>query len=438
MHAKADMFASLLTGLSLILYAMGVNIDRWMAGAIAVIILCLALDTFVNAYRVYRDKNGDSLYTYRFLSAFLSVFSLRNLKRLPRYSQRLLANCLGESRNVALLYQTLLAMPFVAMLVCYGSTAFYTVSANETAIVERFGKPLKGDPVPPGLHMKLPWPMDSAIKVRTATIEQLNIGNVSAAGTRAYLWTRKHGTEEAFLAGDNNFFYPYIILHYRIGDPFQYLYNNANPRQLLNETGHRVAVSLFARESFYDIATTDRGKLQEKMKQEIQAALKRHQSGLELINVNFRDIHPPITIAKAFENVIAGFQKKQERINQALGYANNVVPDARGDAEKRIQSAAGQSVMRQSNAEGNAKRFELRLPATEAEKQLSMLRIYHETMREALKGKTKIIVDPDVGTPDVWINFSGEKASLNAPQTRREERMGGRRMNEERTRYEER
>ena len=437
-HAKADMFASLLTGLSLVLYAMGVNIDKWMACAIALIVLCLALDTFINAYRVYQDKNGSSLYAYRFLSAFLSIFSMHNLRHLPRCFHRLLTSCLGDSRNVTLLCQTLLAMPFVALLVYYGSTAFYIVSANETAIIERFGKPMKGEPIPPGLHIKLPWPMDRAIAVRTATIEQLNIGNVSASDTEAYLWTRKHGSEEAFLAGDNNFFYPYIILHYRIGDPFEYLYNNANPRQLLNEIGHRVAVALFAREPFYDIATTDRGLLQEKMKRDIQAALDRHGSGIELINVNFRDIHPPITIAKAFENVIAGFQKKQELVNQALGYANNVVPEARGNAEDRIQSAAGESFMRLSAAEGNAKRFELRLPETEAQKRLSMLRIYHETMKETLKDKTKIIVDPDVGTPDIWMNFKDdESAVFNAPQVINK-RVGDRRMNEERARYEER
>lgn len=437
MHAKADMFASLLTGLSLILYAMGVNVDKWMAGTIAAIILCLALDTFVNAYRVYRDKNGNSLYAYRFLAAFFSIFSIYNLKRLLQCFHRLLVTFLGDSRNATRLCKTLLVMPFVVLLLFYGSTAFYTVSFNETVIIERFGRPLKGNPIPPGLHVKLPWPMDSAIKVKTATIEQLNIGNVSASNTQAYIWTRKHGSEEAFLAGDNNFFYPYIILHYRIDDPFEYLYNNANPRQLLNEIGHRVAVALFAREPFYDIATTDRGRLQEKMKQDIQAALNRHKTGIELINVNFKDIHPPILIAKAFENVIAGFQKKQELINQALGYANNVLPDARGKAEKRIQSAAGESVMRLSNAEGNAKRFELRLPETEAQKRLSMLRIYHETMKDTLKDKTKIIVDPDVGTPDIWMNFKNETTVFGSPQTK-SDRMGDRRMDEERKRYEER
>ena len=396
MHAKADMFASLLTGFSLVLYAMGINIDKWMAAAIGVIIFCLAIDTFVNAYRVYRDKNAGSLYSYRFMSAFFSVFTIKRLKRLPPALHSVFPDRI---------YKILITAPLAGFLLWYASTACYTVSAVQTAVIERFGNPLgTGEPIRPGLHLKLPWPVDRVLKVSSSTIEKINIGNVSASDTTAYLWTLKHGSEEAFLTGDNNFFYPYIILHYKISDPYQYLYNYSDPEQLLNEIGHRVAVSLFARESFYDIATIRRTGLQEKMEQNIQAALDRHRTGIELICVNFKDIHPPISIAPSFEIVIAGFQEKQELINLAIGYANSTVPESRGKAEHQVQTAAGESAMRLSKARGEARRFALRLPETPARKQISMLRIYGETMKEAFKHKIKIIVDPDVGTPDLWMN----------------------------------
>ncbi|MCG8552857.1 MAG: protease modulator HflK family protein [Desulfobacterales bacterium] len=400
MHARADMFASLLTGFSLILYAMGINIDRWMAAAIGVIIFCLAMDTLVNAYRVYRDKNGDSLYSYRFLAAFFSIFTIKRLKRFFRALHPVFP---------ARIYKVLITAPIAGLFLWYASTACYTVSAGRTAVVERFGKPLgRGKPIQPGLHFKLPWPVDRVVKVSSAAIKEIGIGNVSASDTKAYLWTLKHGSEEAFLTGDNNFFYPYIILHYKISDPFQYLYNYSAPEQLLNEIGHRAAVSLFARESFYGIATTRRAGLQKKMKQDIQAALDRHGSGIELIGVNFKDVHPPISIAPSFEMVIAGFQEKQELINLAIGYANSTLPEFRGKAEHQVQTAAGESAMRLSKARGEAERFTLRLPETPARKKISMSRIHGETMKEALKYKTKIIVDPDAGAPDLWINVDNK------------------------------
>jgi len=43
------------------------------------------------------------------------------------------------------------------------------------------------------------------------------------SGSLALLWTRSHGTEEPFISGDNNYFYPYIVLHYRVRDITLYL-----------------------------------------------------------------------------------------------------------------------------------------------------------------------------------------------------------------------
>lgn len=406
MHAKADMLASLLTGLSLIVYAMGVNIDKWMAVAVAVIILLLALDTFVNAWRVFKDKNGESLHSYRFLNAIASVFSIKNLKRLPCSLHGVLLNRMKDPKKVLLLYRTVLLLPPAMLLIFYGSTAFYCVAANETAVVERFGKPVDIDsPVGPGCHIKLPWPVDRVIKVASTRIRELDIGNSGALKSGAFIWTVQHGNQEIFLTGDNNFFYPYIIFHYKVKDLPGYLYNHCDPRQLLNEIGHQAAVSLFAGHSFYDIATTGRGLLQDRMKQDVQKRLDLHESGIELVSVNFKDFHPPISIAKSFEKVIAAFQTKQKVINQAVGYANQVFPQSRASAWQEIEAAAGYSVQRLSEAQGKAKRFEMQLPVTDAQKAISKEQIYRDTMKAALKNTSKIIVDPKAGTPDIWMNL---------------------------------
>jgi len=36
------------------------------------------------------------------------------------------------------------------------------------------------------------------------------------------------------------------------------------------------------------------------------------KSGIEILSVNFKDIHPPIAVADSFEKVIAGHQEKQK------------------------------------------------------------------------------------------------------------------------------
>ncbi len=44
------------------------------------------------------------------------------------------------------------------------SSSMYTVDQTEVAIVTRFGDPLDGT-VGPGLHLKLPWPIDSVVRL---------------------------------------------------------------------------------------------------------------------------------------------------------------------------------------------------------------------------------------------------------------------------------
>jgi membrane protease subunit HflK len=235
----------------------------------------------------------------------------------------------------------------------------------------------------------------------------MNIGNIAAQKSAALLWTKSHGTEEPFLTGDNNFFYPYIVLHYRIEDPVAYLYRNADPEGLLDAASHRIATLLFAHQTFYDIASINRDTLNREMFAELQDALADLDTGIELVGVNFKDMHPPISVAGSFEKVVAGYQEKQEAINDATGYQYSTIPNARGKAVKETEAAQGYIVDRVKSAEGEASRFVMSLPVTARQKEVSMGRIRLDAVREALQGKKTIVIDPKTGTSDIWMDFEG-------------------------------
>jgi membrane protease subunit HflK len=406
MHARADMVSSLLTGFALILYFLGWNIDRWVAGLIALLILSFSVETIFNVVRAYVLRDTGELFRYK---SYQIVGLMMERENLRKGSQRILSfleDRLGRTRFMRGVYRILPAVPILLIVGGYVSTAFYSVGMNEQAVVERFGKPVSREvPVGPGLHLKLPWPVDRVQTVKTAYIDELNIGNVTDRGTLALLWTRKHGTEEPFLSGDNNFFYPYIVLHYRIKDIFQYLYRNKDPRALIDEAAHRIATLLFARESYYRIAASHRARLEQALLHRLQAALDDLECGVELVTVNFKDIHPPIPVADSFEKVIAGYQEKQQIINQARGYENRVKPEGRGKAYQQGEEAESYIVDRTKRAEGEAARFALSVPGSAEEKAVTMSRIYLKTVEETLKYKTKIVVDPKAGEPEVWMDF---------------------------------
>jgi len=406
MHARADMTSSLLTGFSLIVYSMGLNLDRWVAGLIALFILSFALETIFNVALVYFHKESEYLFRYRSLQIIALLFDKNSMEKMTSTIKTFLEKKFGHKKIMKVTYKASLYVPFIALLIVYLSTVIFKVGIREQAIIERCGKPLSlKEPAGPGLHLKLPWPLDRVQKVRTTYIEELNIGNITDKQTRALIWTRKHGTEEPFLSGDNNFFYPYIVLHYRIKNIFQYLYKNADAKVLVKEVAHRVATVLFAHETFYNIAATHRKRLELEVLNKLQKNLDELESGIELLAVNLKDIHPPISIADSFERVIAGYQEKQRIINDALGYQNKVLPESRGKAVRELEEAGSYIIDRKKKAEGNATRFILSLPRYKQEKQIAMSRIYLQTIQEILREKTKIVVEPGSGEPELWMDF---------------------------------
>jgi len=304
-------------------------------------------------------------------------------------------------------YRRALIFGFLFLVfVLYFSTSFYMVKAPQEAIIERLGRAInKNNPVSPGLHLKLPWPVDSVIKIDSRLIRQLSVGNIVDEGSYALIWTKEHGTEEAFLSADNAFFYPYVVLHYRIKDIFDYRYHNENPQMLLDNVAHDVMAKIFADKEFYNIVTLYRKQLVNELVQKLQAKLDMLSSGLEIVSVNLKDIHPPIFIASSFEGVIAAYQEKKMIINQAYAYQFESLPQARSEAEKQIKEAECYVFDKTKKAEGEGERFDLQLMAYEHSPSLLNQWMYYDYIRKALQGNRKIIIDPTCGIPELWMNF---------------------------------
>ena len=62
----------------------------------------------------------------------------------------------------------------------YLASCLVVVGPSEEGIVERFGRPTTADGqvrhIGPGLHLKLPWPMDIAYMHPTQQVMELHIG----------------------------------------------------------------------------------------------------------------------------------------------------------------------------------------------------------------------------------------------------------------------
>ena len=285
-------------------------------------------------------------------------------------------------------------------------TCIYTIAPTQQGIIERFGKPLYSLPIEPGLGFKLPWPIDKIVKIDSKIIRKINIGNISDKNTFALIWAKEHGTEEAFLTADNNFFFPYLSIHYKINNIFHYLYNHKNPTELLDNIAHDTISNIFAKKTFDQIVTAYRKKLEFDCLQQIQSKLDNLNSGIEIISVNVKDMHPPIFISDSFEDVIAAVQYKEKRINEAIDYKNRNIPSARADAYKQVAQAESYIFEKTSLAQGESTRFLSKLEVANQYPDITFKITYLDEIADILKDKKKILIDPSTGIPQVWLDFN--------------------------------
>ncbi|NIA20424.1 MAG: FtsH protease activity modulator HflK [Anaerolineaceae bacterium] len=293
----------------------------------------------------------------------------------------------------------------LAALGVYLMTGFYTVKPGEQGVVRRFGK-IVGT-VNPGANYRLPWPIDS--------VEVVNVGEVRRAEVGLLLPEHGHPAfmpeKVQLLTGDENIINVEAIIHYKIKDAARYLYRvNFSEERLLHNAVAAALVELIGQVGVDDILTTEKIAAQGKILWKAQKVLDAYDSGLQIAAFNIRAIVPPTEVADAFRDVMTAREDKERSINQAQGFRNSIIPEARGKAQEGVSEAEGYRTEVVNQAGGDAARFESTL--TEYRKNsriysedVTRYRLYLETMEKVLPRVKKYILRSSAEGKKVNLKF---------------------------------
>ena len=408
MHARADMINSLLIGFSLIIYKMGLNIDIFAAILISLLILSFSIETIVNTVTAYKKREEGYIYRHKSITIVLWLFEKETWAASLRYLEKQLGSRIVSSSLTKKMFKYFFGILILILGSIFTSKCIYTIGPFQEGIIERFGRMVNyGRAIQPGIHFKFPWPVDKIIKIDSKIIRVKNVGNITNTSSFALLWTKTHGTETPFISGDNNFFYPYLVIHYRIKDVYEYRYNHIDPDILLESISNQVISDIFSKKAFYEIVTSYRKHFEADTAETIQAKLDHLNSGLEIININMKDVHPPISISSSFEEVIAAYQKKEGMINKAFSYRNESIPRARGNSSKLLKQAEAYVIDKTKRANGETLRFIMQSKEFGKSRDIMARKMHFDFITEALCENQKIIVDPSSGFPELWLDSKG-------------------------------
>jgi membrane protease subunit HflK len=129
----------------------------------------------------------------------------------------------------------------------------------------------------------------------------------------------------------------------------------------------------------------------------IQTTLDSYGAGIQITEVQLAKADPPVEVIDAFRDVVNAAQDKETKINQATAYKNEIVPQARGQAQKLLQEAEAYRSQVVANSTGEAERFRLVYEEYRKAPRVTRERMYLETMEEVLGRSDTIILDNEAG-----------------------------------------
>ena len=284
-------------------------------------------------------------------------------------------------------FRRLLKILLVLPVIVYFLSGVYVVNPGEAAVVRRFGVVIQPR-VTEGLNYRLPWPIDRVDIVNVSAVRRESIG-VTAPSGEDHVHDEPMNKLQA-LTGDTNIIDVEVIVQYQVRDPADFLLNvDFPPYRLIRETVRGSVTNLIAGLPVDQILTTERQRLQDAIRVDAQRRLDDYRSGLVIVSINLQKAYPPDEVADAFRDVASAGEDKAKAINEAQGYANSIVPQARGEAQQILAQANAYAAQVVNAAQGAAQAFESVLGEYQANskiygKPVTLYRYYLETIEKIL------------------------------------------------------
>ncbi|MGO4835733.1 protease modulator HflK, partial [Rhizobiaceae sp. 2RAB30] len=138
----------------------------------------------------------------------------------------------------------LLGLIGIALVAFWLFQSIYTVQPDELAVELRFGKP-KEELAEPGLHFHW-WPIETVEKANTAE-KLINIGEARGSNSSGLM-----------LSGDQNIVDVKFSVAYQVSDPRAYLFNVADPDEMVRQVAESAMREAVGRRPAQDIFRDDR------------------------------------------------------------------------------------------------------------------------------------------------------------------------------------
>jgi len=265
--------------------------------------------------------------------------------------------------------------------IIWAAAGIYTIDEAEKGVILHFGQ--YDRTVGAGLGW-VPRGVEKVIKVNTDEIKNAPISGV-------------------MLTKDINIVEVDVGIQYQIASPEDYLFKLGDVESTLNQASESALRQVVGSTNVDAILTTDKERIQDELKIEIDEVLAQYKSGLSVRTVTLKRVRPPREVNEAFEEVNRAAQDAKREIQDAEAYQNEKLPLAKAEAEKMKQQADAYRATVLAKANGEVARFKQLLPQYVAAPEVTRTRLYLEAVEQVMSNSSKVMIDTKGGNNMIYL-----------------------------------
>jgi membrane protease subunit HflK len=270
-------------------------------------------------------------------------------------------------------FGVIFAIIAAVVVLFYGFSGIYTVDAKERAVVLKLG--VFQETMSEGLHWSAPL-LTQVFKVGVTN-------------------ERQYPSKGLMLTQDESIVELPLTVQWNVGDVKAYVLNVSDPETSLKHATDSALRHVVGSTELEQVLSEGRAKMAAEVKLRLQTYLDNYQAGIQIINVNIQQAQPPEEVRAAFDDVIKAKEDETRLKNQAESYSNQIIPEARGRAQRLIEEAEAYKSEVVSRAEGESARFDNLLTEYKRAPEVTRKRLYMDAMESVMTKSSKVLVDVD-------------------------------------------
>ncbi|MEH6584261.1 MAG: FtsH protease activity modulator HflK [Halioglobus sp.] len=296
----------------------------------------------------------------------------------------------------------MLGIILAGALLVWALMGFYQIDQQERGVVLRFGK--YHETVQPGLQWNPPM-IDEVFKVNTTKVRSVSF-------------------REIMLTQDENIVEVNLSVQYIIDDSEKFVLRVRDPERSLQHATQSALRHVVGGTDMDLVLTEGRAQIAIEVQQRLQDYLDSYETGIRVSKVNVDDSQPPSQVQAAFDDVIKAREDEERVKNEAQAYANGIIPEARGAAQRQFEEAGAYKEQVIANAEGEADRFNKLLAEYHKAPEVTRQRLYLDALESVYSNTNKVMVDVEGGNNMMYLPLDKMAAGAAAGNAQGSLRLG--------------